>query len=441
MSPSKNNQKATVSGWGNYPVTESRVSRFQSETSLQNYIRETDEFIPFGNGRSYGDSALSANILKINPHHYFLDFDKIHGSLHVQAGVMLSEILDVIIQQGWFLKITPGTRFITVGGAIASDVHGKNHHIAGCFSESVEMFHLMLPDGRIVECSKQKNTDLFHATCGGMGLTGVILDARISLLKINSSHINQTTVKTRNLEETFQVFHEYKDSPYSVAWIDCLSSGRETGKSLFMAGEFSDDGDIDYRVKNNISVPFYFPAFVLNTYTVKAFNYLYYKKVRQKISEQTVDIDAYFYPLDNINSWNRIYGRKGFLQYQIVLPLETSKKGLEQILRQVSASGKGSFLAVLKLFGKANSNWLSFPMEGYSLALDFKIENGLFKLLDALDEIVLQHGGRHYLAKDARLQRKFFERGYPKVGEFRALRKKYGMDTVFNSFQSRRLDL
>jgi len=303
------------------------------------------------------------------------------------------------------------------------------------------MFKVMLPDGEIVKCSKQENSELFKATCGGMGLTGVILDAKISLKKINSKYINQITIKTRNLKETFEAFEEYKGKPYSVAWIDCLAKGNELGKCLLMVGDFSDDGNLDYQTKNKLNIPFNFPSFLLNTLSVKVFNFLYYGKVRKKVSKQIVDIDTFFYPLDAIDNWNRIYGKNGFTQYQFILPIETSFNGLEEILKKISNSGKGSFLAVLKLYGQANDNYLSFPMKGYSLALDFKIEKGLFELLDELDKIVLKYKGRIYLAKDVRVRKEVFEQGYPQIDKFRSLRRRYKMNNKFNSLQSQRVEI
>lgn len=430
-----------IRSWGNYPKTESRALNFYQEEVLKHLIGRYNELIPYGNGRSYGDSALSKNIIKVKQHNFFLSFDEVKGLLHLQAGVLLSEILDTFVPRGWFLKITPGTKLITVGGAIASDVHGKNHHVDGCFSECVEMFRLMLPDGEIVECSKQGNSELFKATCGGMGLTGVILDAKISLKNINSKYLDQITIKTKNLKETFEAFENYKDARYSVAWIDCLAQGDGIGKCLLMVANFSDDGQLNYQTKKKLNIPFNFPSFVLNKFSVQAFNWLYYGKVRERISKQKVDIDTFFYPLDAIDNWNRIYGKNGFTQYQCILPKETSYNGLEAILKAISDSGKGSFLAVLKLYGKANDNYLSFPMEGYSLALDFKIEEGLLELLDKLDEIVLRHGGRIYLAKDVRVSKEVFEKGYPQIDKFRALREKYKMNDKFNSLQSRRLGI
>lgn len=429
------------SSWGNYPDVQNTVLTHHSQAELNTQVLKYNDVIPFGNGRSYGDSALSTHTIYMKPDHFFIDFNRKTGVLHCQSGVLLADILEYFVLRGWFLKVTPGTKLITVGGAIASDVHGKNHHIEGCFSECVQTFSLMMGDGNILACSKTKNRELFLATCGGMGLTGIILDAKIQLKKINSQFLNQTTIKTDNLKETFEMFEKYKDCTYSVAWIDCLATGKDQGKCLLMVGDFCDDGKLDYKPKQKLTIPFNFPSFTLNKWTVKAFNWLYYKKVKEKISQQKVTIDSFFYPLDGICRWNRIYGKQGFTQYQFILPLENSFQGLEEVLTVISKSGKGSFLAVLKLYGKENDNFLSFPMEGYSLALDFKIEKGLFKLLDQLDVIVANYGGRVYLAKDVRVKKEIFEQGYPNVEKFRAFRKKYQLENKFNSLQSRRVGI
>lgn len=427
--------------WGMYPKIKNTVFKFDKEEALKEIINTHDELIPRGNGRSYGDSALSSNIISVKPKDYFIDFDEEKGLLHVQAGVLLSEILESYVPRGWFLKVTPGTKLITVGGAIASDVHGKNHHVEGCFSECIQEFEIMLADGGVVTCSKQATPELFKATCGGMGLTGIILSAHIYLKKINSQYIDQTTIKTKNLKETFEAFEAYQDKPYSVAWIDCLAKGDNVGKCLLMVGDFRDDGKLNYKLKSKKNLPFNFPSFALNNWSVRIFNWLYYSKAKKGVSKQRVDIDTFFYPLDAIGHWNRIYGKNGFTQYQFILPKETSYKGLKEILSAISKSGKGSFLAVLKLYGKANDNWLSFPMEGYSLALDFKIEKGLFDLLDKLDEIVVKHKGRIYLTKDVRVSKEIFEKGYPQIETFRQYRKENKMDSKFQSLQSKRVGI
>lgn len=424
--------------WGNYPKIESCYNDFDLTNKAGLFKRRT---IAYGNGRSYGDSCVSENIIGFKKWNHFLYFNKNTGVLCIQSGVLLSEIIEVIVPHGWFLKVNPGTKFITVGGAIASDIHGKNHHVEGCFSESVNWFNLLLPSGEVIKCSKEENKELFYSTCGGMGLTGLIIDIEIQLKSINSIYINQKITKTKNLKETFEFFELIKNEPYSVAWIDCFAKGDRTGRSLIMSGDFNDDGHLSYSAKKRYNIPFNFPSFSLNKLTVKIFNFLYYNKVFNKISFQKVEFDSFFFPLDSIRNWNRIYGRKGFTQYQFILPKQESFEGLKSILNEISNSGKGSFLAVLKLYGKENDNYLSFPLEGYSLALDFKIEKGLFELLDKLDKIVLKHKGRIYLSKDVRVSKEVFEKGYPKINKFREIRKKYKLNSVFTSLQSERVGI
>jgi len=427
--------------WGLYPKKDNQVFKFKNIEYIRDIIKNNSNIIAYGNGRSYGDSALSKNIIDNSSNDYFISFDESEGLLHLKAGALLSDVLDSFVPKGWFLQVTPGTKLITIGGAIASDVHGKNHHISGCFSSSVKEFNIMVADGETLLCSEEENVELFRATCGGMGLTGVILDAKIYLKKINSSTIAQTTIKTKNLKETFEAFEEYSHLPYSVAWIDCLAKSEDIGRCLLMVGDFKDDGNLKYKSKGGLSIPFTFPSFALNNWSVRAFNWLYYGKSPSGVSKQSVGIDTFFYPLDAIGHWNRIYGSGGFTQYQFILPKDVSYKGLEEILQRISNSGKGSFLAVLKLYGKENRNYLSFPIEGYSLALDFKIEDGLFELLDSLDEVVVKYGGRIYLTKDVRVSKDTFEQGYPEIDKFREFREKNGMVDKFSSFQSKRVGI
>ena len=435
-------QKLLCSSWGNYPRVRGEFYPFYQDLDrLKFMIQKERGLIPYGNGRSYGDSALSDKMLYIKPHNYFLDFESKTGLLHIQSGVLLGEILDIFVPQGWFLKISPGTKWVTVGGAIASDIHGKNHHLKGCFSECVESLRLLLPSGEVVALSKKKNTELFRATCGGMGLTGVILDAKIYLKRIASANILQTTIKTKNLRETFDAFEQYQNTSYSVAWIDCFAKKNSLGRSLLMLGDFDKEGGLSYKTKSKTNIPFYFPSFVLNKTSMSLFNRLYYSKTQQKRSLQRVSIDTFFYPLDAINNWNRIYGKSGFTQYQFILPKASSFEGLTLILQKIVDASKGSFLAVLKLYSQENSNYLSFPLKGYSLALDFKIEKNLFALLDKLDDIVIAYGGRVYLSKDARISKKNFEMGYAQINKFRELRVKYAMDKKFYSIQSQRLKI
>jgi FAD/FMN-containing dehydrogenase len=372
---------------------------------------------------------------------YFQDFDALTGVLACDAGVSLYEILNVFVPKGWFLPVTPGTRFVTVGGAIASDVHGKNHHIDGTFCEHVISFEIALGNGEIVTASPKQNMELFHATCGGMGLTGVILSARIRLKPIVSSEILETTIKAQNLDAVLDGFEEYGGSTYSVAWIDCLAKGSDLGRSLLMIGEHADDGALRLASKKPVTIPMDAPTQLLNPLSIKAFNTLYYQKVLQAKQCRRISFETYFYPLDQMLEWNRLYGKPGFLQYQFVIPKSEGRDGMRRILEEIVDSGQGSFLAVIKIFGKQNANYLSFPIEGYTLALDFKVSPNVIDLLSRLDKLVLQYGGRVYLTKDARMSEKTFKLGYPRWEEFEAVRSKYHALGKFASLQSRRLGL
>lgn len=430
-----------ISGWGRYPKIDTKKFYPFSHTDLAQTINNFNDIIPYAMGRSYGDSALGDNVIFTQNLNMMMDFDETTGILTCEAGVTLSEIIDSFLPRGWFLLTTPGTKHISVGGAIASDVHGKNHHSAGCFSSCVIFFDIITGDGQILRCSKTENPDLFHATCGGMGLTGIIIRASIQLKKVDSCFIEQRTIKSENLLETLELFDEYSDVTYSVAWIDCLSKGDSQGRSLLMVGEHAEDHQLHPKKSLKLSVPFDFPGFSLNKYTVSAFNMLYYNKALKKVSDSITSIDSFFYPLDAINNWNRIYGKNGFLQYQFVIPKEAGFEGLTKILTEISNSGLGSFLTVLKLFGKENDNYLSFPMEGYTLALDFKVEKKLFPLLEKLDKLVLDYGGRLYLTKDSRMDKNIFETGYPGLESFIDVRNKYNLKSKFNSLQSKRLGI
>ena len=430
-----------LTSWGRYPVIESTIITPQNINEVSANLEPSGLFISRGLGRSYGDSALASQVLSTLLLSHFIAFDDDTGTLTCEAGVSLADILTTFVPKGWFLPVTPGTKFVTIGGAIASDVHGKNHHIDGSFSNHVRSFQIVLADGSCVECSRTSNSELFHATCGGMGLTGVIVSATIGLKKIQSAFINETTHKAKNLEEVFSLFEEHQASTYSVAWIDCLASGENLGRSLLMLGEHAEEGGLILNNAKKLSVPFIMPAMLLNQYSIKAFNALYYNKQQERLSQRSVHYDKYFYPLDGLNHWNRLYGKNGFTQYQFVLPKAAGLEGMTKILKEISTSKRGSFLSVLKAFGPANENYLSFPMEGYTLALDFKIESGLFELLDRLDGIVLECGGRIYLAKDVRMSEATFKQSYTKWPDFATIRARYGADKRFHSLQSKRLGI
>ncbi len=433
-----------VSSWGNYPVIEGEEYFTRDYGHIQNYLRTKDSLIPRGNGRSYGDSALQPKMLSLLGLNRILDFDPASGLLKAEAGVLFSEILEVMVPRGYFLPVTPGTKFITIGGAIASNVHGKNHHKEGAISNFIGEIGLMLEQGNVITCSPSSNSELYRQTIGGMGLTGVMLWAEIRLRKIETSYIHQINHKAKDLNELLSLFDSSQASTYSVAWIDCQRSGKGLGRSILMLGEHArfnaiqstkeEKNPLLVHSNKHLSVPFPLPSGVLNRWTVSAFNQLYYHKELKKTREFITHYDPFFYPLDKILHWNRIYGRQGFLQYQFVIPYKNGEIGLEKILKKIAASGFASFLAVLKTFGKSTSaeSDLSFPQEGYTLALDFPLSSGIFKLLEELDRLVLDFGGRVYLTKDARMSPDTFSKMYP---------VHFSTSSKFSSLQSLRLKI
>ena len=407
----KANFTQKVTNWGNFPVVEKEIKSEDSVDRIKDFVRNNNEVIARGNGRCYGDASLSEHIFSTKRLNKFISFDRLNGIIECESGVLLSQILEIIVPQGYFLYVTPGTKFISVGGAIASDVHGKNHHAEGCFSEYVEAFSLLNENSEVITCSRTENTDKFWATIGGMGLTGIILSAKFKLKNIETAYIRQESIKAQNLDEIFKLFEESESWTYNVAWIDCLQTGKNIGRSIMMRGEHAFKHELPKKLQQNPlrlkqkfipKVPFYFPDFMLNKWSVRLFNYLYFNKQKRKEIKNFVDYETFFYPLDVVNDWNKIYGKKGFIQYQMVIPKAQGKEGMRKILDTIAKSGNGSFLAVLKLFGKENPlAYNAFPLEGYTLALDFKVNSKLTKLVADLDEIVEEFGGRIYLTKDS----------------------------------------
>lgn len=441
-------KKMEIAGWGNYPKLKSELREISSQKSAESLISGTDFLIARGAGRSYGDASLANTVIASSRYNKTVSFKKENGVFTCESGKWFSEILDEIVPHGFFLPVTPGTKFITVGGAIAADIHGKNHHVDGCFSQHVLSFTLLLADGTIKLCSREENADLFWATCGGMGLTGVILQASFKLRPIETTKILNRTIKCENLGEVIDQLIKHENYTYSVAWIDCGTSGKSLGRSLLYLGEHAktpnvqNDDLITYKTpKPIIGLPFNLPNWTLNKWTVKAFNALYYAKVRAKDSSSIVGFEPYFYPLDIANNWNRLYGSNGFAQYQFVIPMDVAKEGMTKVLEEISASGQSSFLAVLKLFGEQNEGWLSFPKRGLQLALDFPINKQSLVLMDKLDDMIMEMNGRSYLAKDSRMKKKFFESSYPKLDTFKKLLSEIDPEGKFRSLQSDRLGI
>jgi FAD/FMN-containing dehydrogenase len=437
-----------IANWGNYPAITSDERTISWKEDIAAGMHSAAHYIARGNGRCYGDASLAAVTLNTTSLKKIITFDPVRGIFECESGLTLDKILEVTVPKGWFLPVTPGTKFITTGGAVASDVHGKNHHVDGSFSRHVIEMDILTANDEIITCTPEQHPDLFWATCGGMGLTGVIIRIKFSLKKIETSYIRQKQIKAANLDEIIRLFDENKHYTYSVAWIDCLKKGKGFGRSILILGEHAVPDDLDDKKKKEplklpgkkqITFPFTLPSFVLNSFTIKLFNFFYYHKNLKKIQDSVVSYEPFFYPLDAVLHWNRGYGKKGFVQYQFVLPME-SKQGLIEILERISAKGMGSFLAVLKVFGEQD-DMISFPMKGYTLALDFPIRKGLFEFLDELDQVVLKYGGRLYLSKDARMKPEIFQKSYPYLSRFLNTVSRYNPGFRFRSDQSDRLKI
>src|SRR5579872_4602313 len=445
-------KRIALSGWGHYPICESDVFRPEKFAELAAVVSaNSHKLIARGAGRAYGDAALNADsrVVDLQRLNRMLDFDAETGILHAEAGVTLDEIIRVFLPRGFFPAVVPGTRYVTLGGSVAADIHGKSHHRESSLGTQVLWFDLMLASGEVRRCSREENGDLFWATVGGMGLTGVILELALRLRRVESAYIKGEIIRVANVDEAIENF-ERTDQQYgcSAAWIDCISTGGSLGRSVLHVGDFAarDALPANLRLeplhakeKTSPPVPFNLPNFALNSLSMRAFNIGYYAIHRNR-NDSVTPYDVFFFPLDSIHNWNRIYGKRGFVQYQCVWPLEESRAGLIETLEAISGSGRASFLAVLKKFG-AQEGMLSFPMPGYTLALDFPVTDGLLEFLDRLDEMVLKRGGRVYLAKDARMRPDTFRAMYPKLNEWRAAKAQADPNNHFSSTLSRRLQM
>lgn len=441
---STNINKATYKSWGG--IARCTPQKLVNGNDLYNYLnlnnnnlanfcehlttkedfdnkKDKASILAIGSLRAYGDEAYNDNGVVINSLslNKFINFDRKEGYLTAESGVTLCQILHLIVPCGWFLAVTPGTKYVTLAGAIANDVHGKNHHKEGSFGCFVEEFELIRSTGEILLCSKTQNSELFYATIGGMGLTGWITWAKIKLKPILNNTIITKAYKFANLEEYFSLNNVLAEkSTYTVAWVDCIASGSKMGRGMYFTGEHAGFNDTLLHVKTKkLNIPFELPISLINKFSLKALNFLYYKRP-VKSSPHLIHYDKFFYPLDMISNWNRIYGRKGFYQYQCVIPPNNAYPALKELLQQINKKGMGSFLSVLKTFGDISSGGLmSFPRAGVTLALDFaNTGRQTLELFQILDEIVVSAKGAIYPAKDARMSEKTFYASFPNTPEF-----------------------
>lgn len=438
-----------LSGWGRVGAAECDVHRPESPSEVAPLLADGAKptLIARGLGRSYGDPAVNGEgiVLDCSRLNCMIDFDASTGVLNCEAGVSLCDIIDAFLPRGFFLPVTPGTKFVTLGGAIACDVHGKNHHGVGSFGNFVQEIELLTPLGERRICTPEIHEDLFWATIGGIGLTGIILRAKVRLIPVQSGYMKVDYHQCRNLDDMLvrmrESDHRYT---YSVAWVDCLARGARLGRGVLMQGVHAGSDVLAGLApcparKRAIPVPIEFPGFTLNSLSIAAFNELFYWK--HKDSEGSlVDYDTYFYPLDKLLGWNKMYGRQGFLQYQATVP-EDQLPGIVTLLERLGQTRRASFLAVLKVMGQSNAGWLSYPVPGYTLTLDLPNRAGTVDFLRELDRVVLDHGGKLYFAKDACALPETIARMYPRLDDFRELRRLIDPEGRLASNLARRLKI
>jgi FAD/FMN-containing dehydrogenase len=416
-----------ISSWGRFPRAEhTSVASPEWKTQLLEAIRSQGSFLAYGLGRSYGDVCLNdgASLIRMHRYSHILSFDRTTGVLRAEAGLSIAEMLSVVVPAGWFTPVTPGTKFVTLGGAVANDVHGKNHHKVGTFGRHVRAFELLRSDGTTHICTPTENTDLFCATIGGMGLTGIITWVEVQLTPIVSRMIEEQSIKARSLQHVVDLTEDSDaEWDYTVSWVDVMASGDALGKGILLRGRFSShpDGTLQKpHPKPLLSIPVNGPQWLLSKPTIRAFNTLWYNKQLGSEHQRMVDIEPFFYPLDAIGNWNRLYGKRGMLQYQCVVPMDNGVATMKSIIRELQKGSVASFLAVVKKFGNHESpGMMSFPKPGLTLTLDMPNSGkALFDALDRCDEIVASVGGRVYAAKEARIHGERFIKMYEKYPDF-----------------------
>lgn len=420
-----------VSSWGRYPYYPQQAHpiywREEVASVLSDITAKTGSgVLAYGCGRSYGDSCLaqSNQVLAMTGMGRLLAADWQKGLILAEAGMTLAELIRIALPRGWFLPVTPGTKFVTLGGAVANDVHGKNHHRMGTIGRHIGRLLLHRSDEGLVECSIEQRPELFAATVGGLGLTGIILAVELQLRPIVSSKIEQTTIRFNSLDEFFDLSNIYdKNREYTVAWLDCLPDDKQAARGHFIAGEHAQSGKLEIDKSKNYFMPFVPPFSLINSFTSRMGNKLYYHRQLKKEKNQSISYNRFFYPLDNLLEWNRLYGRKGFQQYQCVVPKQNAKKTIGTMIKAIKDKKASSFLAVLKTYGDLKSpGLLSFPLAGVSLALDFPQNFVNHSLFEYLDDLVHEAGGRLYPAKDAHMSAVHFQQAYPHWEELEKLR-------------------
>ncbi len=441
MSRTPTATEPTLEGWGRLPVPGREVRSPDLEALTRHAV------LSRGLGRSYGDSSLPANVndkIAATPlGDRILSFDATTGVLRAEAGLSLAELNRLFIPRGWFSPVSPGTKFVTLGGMVASDVHGKNHHCAGCFGAHVRALRMRLADDRIVECTPTSDADLFYATIGGMGLLGHILEVELEMLAISSGWIHMESERVRDIDEYLAGLTRAAVSwPMTMGWIDCLTGGSSLGRGILMAGRWAtpeEAGNLPPKFASPHALPFELPNWALNPFTASAFNSLYYWSHMAHRMERVVAPDPFFYPLDAVLHWNRGYGSRGFTQYQCVIPRAAGAPAVREFLELLTKLGCASPLCVIKDCGPEGKGMLSFPLEGTSIAVDIAVSPDIQRFVDRLNEMVIATGGRIYLTKDRFTRADHFRQMEPRLGAFLAVREKWDPARRLRSAQSVRI--
>lgn len=431
-----------IAGWGNNKIIRSDIFYPKNEQEIIEILKKLNNegIITRGLGRSYGDMSLYKNTLSLERYSKIFELDEKNGILNCSSNLSIAEMLEKIVSKGWFLNVTPGSKYVTIGGAIANDVHGKNHHKDGSFSEYVKEMKIITPNGKINICSSKSENELFKATCGGAGLTGVIVSIKLKLLKIKSKNLNVEIFKTKSIDDTIQKFRELNENKYLVAWLDTINK-KNFGKAVIFSGDHSEDEDLNLKLKKNFILPSFIVSLFMNSFFVSLFNKLYFLKHRNNLKVKQ-DIDTFFYPLDRVLNWNKFYGKKGFTQIQILIKDEDKyKEVLNKIFDFFKEKNIFSYLTTLKEYGQGNKNYLSFAEKGLSITLDIPLKNDFSNIYKEFENILVNQNVKIYLAKDSFMSKSFFNKSYDQIDKFINFKKKIDPSSKLRSMQSERLGL
>ena len=432
-----------LNGWGRSKIINPKCTIYpHNNDEIINFFKKKNvkNIIPRGNGRSYGDSALGDRVISLDKYPKLINLNQRKGLVECSANILIKELNEYIINKGWFLNVTPGTKYVTIGGAVASDVHGKNHHIDGSFCDYIETLKIITPEGRTVECSKNKNKNLFRATCGGMGLTGLVISVNIKLLQIQSSKIDVTIFKLKTLGDLLKKFEVLSDNKYIISWVDHFSLKNNKLNSIVFSGNHSKNKILSHKEKKDFSLPAILGIFFLNNIFIRLFNLIYFNFLFYKKNfEQS--FNDFFYPLDRIKNWNKFYGKNGFVQIQLLIKEKNAHKLLNKILNFFYEKKQISYLITLKKLGSKNNNLLSFPEKGFTITMDFIMSDKFKVIYKDFEKFIYKYNIKIYLTKDLLMTKNFFRKSYIMHNKFSVIKRKIDPKNKISSYQSKRIGI